>query len=165
MSENPATTNEEPVDYRKALSAIADRDFIHSDKYLEQQWRARRVGAHHDILLFEAKLVKKLRQIDVPAFAHCVWRTPQEQHDAFVRGVTKARPGESPHNHGCAVDIIHGTRAWGISKMSWAIIGHLGKEIARQNGLKLTWGGDWSFYDPAHWELTDWRNQKRTYVP
>jgi len=99
----------------------------------------------------------------VPMYAHSVVRTASEQNALYVRGVTKAKAGESPHNCGCAVDLIHGRKAWDLGEKSWEVIGHIGKEIALQAGLKIEWGGDWKFYDPAHWELAEWRDLARGY--
>ena len=94
----------------------------------------------------------------VPMFAHCVIRNGAEQDALYVQNRSKARAGQSPHNYGMAIDIVHGRKAWELPGTSWSIIGHIGKEIAHQRGLKLEWGGDWSFYDPAHWQLENWRS-------
>lgn len=153
----PKPAEVEPVDYRTALRAIANRDFCHTNEYEMQQWRAERAGAHPDILEFERVFVKRLRKIDVPVFANEVWRSGEAQDEAFKLGRSKAQAGESPHNYGMAVDIIHSMRGWEMSEMSWKILGHMGEEIAQSKGLKITWGGHWKFWDPAHWELTDWR--------
>jgi hypothetical protein len=58
-----------------------------------------------------------------------------------------------------AVDIIHATRAWNLSKKEWDCIGAIGKEIARKRNIKLDWGGEWNFYDPAHWEIDEWQTK------
>lgn len=143
---------------RTALRSIMDRPFCQSVKYGEQQWRAPREGAHPSILDFSDKLVRYMRVLDVPMFPYCFVRSSAEQDAAYAAGNSKAQAGESPHNYGMAVDIIHGRYGWEIDKAAWAMIGHIGKEIAAKNGLKLTWGGDWKFYDPAHWELSEWRS-------
>jgi hypothetical protein len=143
--------------YAAELRGIVDHAFCFSEKYGEQQMRADRFKAQPDVLEFERKLIKRCRKLGIPLFAHCVNRSAEEQTRLYVKGVTKANAGESPHNYGCAVDLVHGTKAWGLTRKQWEVIGHLGKELAIQNGLKVTWGGDWSFYDPAHWELTNWR--------
>lgn len=153
-----------PVAYADELRGMVDRSFCFSQKYGEQQGRADRTGAQPDILDFERKLVKRASKLGVPLFAHCVVRGSQEQNRLFKLGHSKARAGESPHNYGAAVDLIHGTRAWALTPRQWAIIGHLGKELATQAGLKVTWGGDWEFYDPAHWELTEWRAIRAQYA-
>lgn len=91
-------------------------------------------------------------------YAHNMVRTSAQQQELYVRGVSKAKGFDSPHPNGCAVDIVHSTRAWDLTKSEWSMLGHIGKELAAQNGFKLVWGGDWSFYDPAHWELANWRS-------
>lgn len=143
--------------YAGELRAMVDRAFCFSEKYSEQQGRAERLGAQPPILEFERKLVKHAFKLGIPLFAHCVIRGSADQNAAFRAGHSKARAGESPHNYGAAVDLIHGTKGWNLSRKQWAIVGHLGKEVAAQAGLDVTWGGDFkSLYDPAHWELTGW---------
>lgn len=149
--------------YADELRGMVDHAFCFSTKYTDQQGRADRLGAQPEILEFERKLVKRVRKLGIPLFAHCVIRTSQEQNRLFNAGRSKARAGESPHNYGAAVDLIHGTKAWALSRRQWAIIGHLGKELAIQAGLKVTWGGEWDFYDPAHWELSEWRTIRNQY--
>jgi hypothetical protein len=63
------------------------------------------------------------------------------------------------------VDIIHASRAWNLTKKEWDVLGSIGKEIARKRNLKMEWGGDWDgregrpkFYDPAHWQIKNWRD-------
>lgn len=140
-----------------ARATLMDEQFLKSPRYQEQQWRANRNGAHSDILDFERLFIRHMRKLGIPMFAHNMVRTKDEQAALYVRGVTQAKAGSSPHNHGCAVDIVHGVRAWELTRNEWALIGHLGKELANKRGFKLTWGGDWSFWDPAHWELADWK--------
>ena len=152
-----------PDAYADELRAMVDRAFCFSQKYGEQQGRADRFGAQPAILDFERKLVKRAFKLGIPLFAHCVIRGSQEQNQAFREGKSRARAGESPHNYGAAVDLIHGTKAWALSRKQWLILGHLGKELAAQQGLPVTWGGDWSFWDPAHWELTHWREIRAQY--
>lgn len=149
--------------YRQALAKIANEDFLKSSRYSEQQMRADRLKAHPDILLFERKLIRRMAELGVPMFAHCVWRTHEDQLKAYKAGNSKATPENAPHCNGVAVDVIHSTRAWALDENAWKLIGHIGKEIAATNNLPITWGGDWRFYDPAHWELHPWREyaQKR----
>ncbi len=153
-----------PDAYSSELRGMIDHPFCHSDRYGEQQSRADRTGAQPEILEFERKLIKRARKFGIPLFAHCVIRGSTDQNRLFREGRSKARAGESPHNYGAAVDLIHGTKAWDLSRKQWAILGHLGKELAASLGLKLTWGGDWEFYDPAHWELTEWRAIRARYA-
>jgi hypothetical protein len=96
----------------------------------------------------------------IPMFGHNMVRTSAQQTELFVKGVSKAKAGKSPHNYGCAVDIVHSRKAWNLTKKEWGLIGHIGKDIAARNNIKIVWGGDWNFYDPAHWELKDWKAMK-----
>lgn len=94
----------------------------------------------------------------VPLRVHSGYRDKEHQNRLKSEGRSKAVWGQSPHNFGLAVDIIHTTRAWdGMTRDHWAMLGALGKDLARRQKLDLVWGGDWSFYDPAHWEYKDWR--------
>lgn len=147
-------------DYRTALRAIVDKAFLKTEKYQTQQWRADRTRTHPDILLFEMLLVRKLRKLGVPMFCHQAYRDHGHQNELFAAGKSRAKAGESPHNWGLAVDVVHGRLAWNMPKMSWDLIGHVGKEVAKQHGIAVEWGGDWSFWDPAHWELSDWKSLK-----
>lgn len=162
---SPPTSEARVMDYQTALRQLINKEFISSVRYREQQGRAVRVGAYVDpdtntapILEFEKALVADLRRRGVPMFAHCVMRDHMEQSRLHALGRSKAAAGLSPHQHGMAVDIIHGTRGWEIDRRSWAIIGHIGKEVAERIGVQISWGGDWRFYDPAHWELAEWRH-------
>lgn len=144
--------------YGAELRDMKDASFCLSERYKAQQTRVPRAGAHPDIVEFERRLVARFRKLGVPLFAHCFVRSDAEQSALFQRGLTKARAGESPHNYGLAVDIVHGTKAWDLSHRQWEVVGHVGKEVAAQLGVKVEWGGDWRFYDPAHWEIANWRD-------
>lgn len=141
-----------------ALRYLVNEKFIAGTRYRDQQARADRRGAHPDIIAFERAFVRRMKKLGVPVFAHNMVRNHAQQGRLFVQGVSKARPGESPHNHGKAVDIVHGIRAWEIPRPCWDLFGHIGHEVAKQLGVKVQWGGTWKFYDPAHWELEDWRH-------
>ena len=76
----------------------------------------------------------------------------------------------SAHNIGEAVDIVHGVFHWDMTPQEWAMIATLGRLcLDRFNAgrpkdaqLRLTWGGDWrSPWDPAHWEIRDYRQRSR----
>lgn len=153
----------EDVTFRTALMGMADARFCLGTKYREQQARASREGAHPDIVEFSDVLIRRLRVLHVPMFPYCFVRSSDEQDALYDAGFSKAVGGRSPHNYGMAVDVVHGTKAWDLTERQWGIIGHIGKEIAVQRGFKLVWGGtdhpgDKFGWDPAHWELADWRN-------
>lgn len=158
---------DEPINgLSSGLRALVARDFLHSVKHQEQHLRANREGAHEQILLFEKKFLAKMRKLGIPMFAHSVVRTNEEQTKLFVQGVTNAKAGQSPHNYGMAIDLVHGVKAWDLQPQSWTMIHHIGIEIANQNGIKIRSGYDWDqdgdltdqrLPDPAHWELRDWK--------
>lgn len=115
---------------------------------------------HPDIVEFHEKLIAELAKRQMPFHAFELYRSPERQNRLLKHGVTKAKGGQSPHNYGMAVDLVHDKRFWDLTRTQWDVIGAIGKEVARKMGVKVTWGGDFrSFYDPAHWELEDWRKQ------
>lgn len=146
-----------PETFSEALAGMVNRSFLRSERYQQQQWRANRLGALPKLVEFEGKLVKRMRALGVPMFAHNMIRSAAEQEKLLRDGVSRAGGGQSAHNYGLAVDIVHSARGWDLKAKEWALIGHVGKEVAKACGVKVEWGGDWNFYDPAHWEVEDWR--------
>lgn len=152
--------------YQTARSQLMNKPFLGTSKYREQQGRANRIGVYQDpetgrylIGEFEKALVRKLAREGMPFFAHNMVRTPEEQDRLFERRVSNAGRWQSPHNYGMAVDIVHSVRAWELDKHSWALVGHIGKEVSERLKIDITWGGDWEQpWDPAHWELRNWRS-------
>lgn len=150
-----------------ALSAMASISFLLSRNYQEQQWRAERKGAHPNILIFEKLFVRRMAKVhNVPVFAHNMIRDLAHQQRLYDQGVSKATPGKSPHQYGCAVDIVHGIKAWDLTEQQWRVMGHVGHELAAQLGIKVVWGGndgpgDKFAWDPAHWQLANWRDVKK----
>lgn len=156
--------------YKLARAELIDRDMLVSRNYLEQQWRALRIGANPELLLFTRLFVAKLAKLGIPVFPSEIVRTPQRQLQLYKDGFSKAKGAKAPHPYGCAVDLVHSVRGWSLSKKQWEFFGVLGKELANQRGIAITWGGDWPpivdkvGWDPAHWQLTGWR-EKMTGFP
>lgn len=166
---SPPSEPEKPIPpgMGNALRGMANAPFLLTRNYQEQQWRADRKGAHPNILIFEKHLVRRMHKLNVPVFCHNMIRDLAYQRLLFDEGVSKAKPGESPHQYGCAEDMVHGTKAWALTAEQWLLIGHVGKELASQLGVKVEWGGDWRRkptdkvgWDPAHWQLANWRDVK-----
>ncbi|MFV1531179.1 MULTISPECIES: M15 family metallopeptidase [unclassified Phaeobacter] len=149
-----------PSDHHKAAKALVDHQQINSLKYRKMAHRTSWDNAHPDIIDFHRALHKELRARSYPFYAFFFFRTHAQQNALYSRGVTKAKGGQSPHNYGCAVDEIHCSRLWNLTRKEWAVIGAIGKEVARRRNIKMDWGGDWNFYDPAHWQLSDWKRYK-----
>lgn len=154
-----------PGSHQAAAQSLVDRGTADSIALSSRQLKASRDGSVPDILDFSAAFLKDLQARGMPFFPHCFLRSGEQQNNLYHQGVTKARAGESPHNWGMAVDIVHYTRLWNLNKKEWAVIGLIGKEVARRRNIKITWGGDWSFYDPAHWELADWKKRVIATMP
>lgn len=159
----PDYRNADPATaFPRALDAMRNPGFLKAAKYQEQQMRANRVGAHPHILEFADKVVKRGAALGIPLFPHCIVRTYDEQVAAYTRGMSRDSPADGlwPHR-AFAVDIIHGVLGWmdkPIIYNAWAIIGHLGKEVAHSMDIEIEWGGDWKFRDAAHFELKRWRD-------
>lgn len=95
----------------------------------------------------------------------CTFRSMQEQEALYAQGrtapgkrVTNAKPGDSAHNYGLALDIVpmHGGKpVWNTSGADgelWAKVGRIGQSAG------LEWGGAWqSFKDCPHFQMPNWR--------
>ena len=67
--------------------------------------------------------------------------------------VTRAKPGDSPHNYGAAFDICFlGSKPYPDDDQLWEAVGLTGERVG------LVWGGRWkSLVDKPHFELESWR--------
>jgi hypothetical protein len=151
-----------PATYDEAMRSLRDRDWVAGRQFEAQQMRPNREGAHPDLLIFERRFIKRMAGLGMPLYPHTVIRTMDEQARVYAEGHSKAKPGESAHNYGMAVDIVHGQRHWNLSEREWLLVGHIGKEVAKSCGVKLVWGGndgpgDKFNWDPAHWHIHGWR--------
>ncbi|AYP28804.1 MAG: putative endolysin [Microviridae sp.] len=146
-----------PPDQRLA----APKSHFTSDGYLRSQHRADFQQVPTRLRVFAARLIEAGRSYSIPLYAHSAFRTRAEQDQMVARGVSKAHWPRAAHCQGAAVDIVHGFYHWDMTPDEWRFMGKLGKDIAAKMRLPIVWGGDWSFYDPAHWELADWRDNIR----
>lgn len=150
-----------PSTHQKAASSLVAHHVVQGAAYRERYMRHSRDGAHPDLLRFQVAFCKDLQARGMPFFPIQFLRTAEEQNAAYERGVSRAKAGSSPHQYGLAVDIVHFGKFWDISRLQWDVIGLIGKETARRLNIRVTWGGDFrTLYDPAHWELADWRELK-----
>lgn len=152
--------------YQDAMAAMRNEAFLRTPKYQQQQTRAVRNGAHPKIIEFERKVVKRLAAMGIPVFSPFVVRTYEQQLELFKQGVSRDSPDDGLWPHmAFACDIIHSQFGYmdkPAIRNAWAIIGHVGKEVAASMQIRITWGGDWKgFYDPCHFELTDWKRIAR----
>ena len=93
-------------------------------------------------------------------------RTLERQAELYAMGrtapgskVTNAKPGQSRHNSfpSEAIDVgpcnVSGVVLWQDKDKFDAWGAHV-KKTADELGIAITWGGDFSWYDGAHFELT-----------
>jgi len=85
----------------------------------------------------------------------CGYRSLEEQARLYRQRprVTRARPGQSPHNWGLAADFcFEGPQPYAGD---WETFGRLAKEAG------LAWGGGWLvFKDRPHVELPNWKQYR-----
>lgn len=148
---------------REALRAMQDRVYLNSPQHKAQHLRPIAEGCHPAILTFGVGMVRAMGRMGVPMFVSEYVRSPERQDDLYALGNSRARAGSSPHQYGMALDLIHAVKGWNLSRDQWELIGDVGQDLARKLSLPITskaWGGEWKFYDPAHWQIDDWKNHK-----
>lgn len=152
----------EPVhkDYTAAAYSLADGKAIRRAETARVFTEVEYEGVHPDIVDFWKAMQKAMKGRNISVLAFEMLRSDERQNALYADGKSKAKAGQSPHQYGCAVDIVHARKYWNLSKKEWDIIGSIGKEVARKRHIKIEWGGDWDFYDPAHWQLKNWRLRK-----
>lgn len=95
----------------------------------------------------------------------CGERTEEEQMEAYRKGNSKAKYGQSPHNNSpsLAVDIcpyVDGKLQWD-NAAGWFTLYKTVMQAARLEDVELTWGGHFkSITDKPHWELKAWKKIK-----
>ena len=91
------------------------------------------------------------------------FRSPERQKELFDKGFSKidgiSKKGKHNYSPSLAIDIIpfkKGHNPFDGSKESDLMFNELAKqfkEVAKQLGINITWGGDWKFIDKPHWQL------------
>jgi len=147
-------------DYQQAAQSMTEpaHDFLTvvQKQRGNEDWQ----GVHPDIKRFWLAFRKAMDERSIPFYAFELMRSEARQQILFERGRSKAKSGQSPHQYGCAIDTVHCTRFWGLSHKEWEVVGVIGKEVARKCNIKMSWGGDWKFFDPVHWQLENWKDYK-----
>lgn len=160
----------------KRLAAPA---FIKTEGYIRQCFRADWQQTDVRLRLWAARLCIRARDQGIPLYIHSAFRTREQQSDLLRRGVTKVGWPRSAHNIGEAVDIVHGVYHWDLTQDEWLYIHHLGMDelrklnatLRKRDRLALNWGGDDTTpgdtfrWDPAHWEIADYRERIRQIEP
>jgi hypothetical protein len=137
---------------------LQDPLYYQSTQWLNDCDRADWPACHPDIEGFTRKLFKELRRRNIPCYVHTQYRSPALQEQLRRQGNSQVSSG--PHQRGAAIDIVHAHYHWNAPSHFWDTIGSLGKQIIAANNYKIEWGGDFkTLYDPAHWQLKEWRQQ------
>lgn len=144
--------------------------FLLSTNHMRQGERADWAHVDRRLMFWAALVVEYGRKRGIPLYVHCALRSEAEQAKVNAMGNSKAKYPRSAHNIGEAVDIVHGVFHWEMTRAEWAYIHVLGRlaldrvnaQLPKDDKLHLTWGGDFkSIWDPAHWEITDYRSRIR----
>lgn len=90
----------------------------------------------------------------------CGFRGEQEQNDAFLRGASKARFGQSKHNTmpSQAIDICPYPipKNWDTNDRRWQEMALNAMWCAGKLGFEITWGGSFKkFCDKPHFEIKE----------
>lgn len=142
------------------------RSFILGEQHIRQGERADWQHVDRRLMRWAAVFVEIARMRHIPLYVHCAFRTEAEQVKVNSAGNSKAAYPRSPHNIGEAVDIVHGTYHWNLTRQEWAFLHVLGlraldlvnRDLKKVDQLQLTWGGTFkTLWDPAHWEVADYR--------
>lgn len=154
----------------EALARLRAPVHFHSDSYLRQQERADWAQVDPRLMFWSAHLCEALRRRHIPLYVHTALRDRAEQDRVVSAGHSKARYPSSAHNIGEAVDIVHGVHHWDLTLAEWAALEVLGRlsldkvnaYLPAKRKLRLAWGGTFKgLYDPAHWEIEDFRSRRR----
>lgn len=98
----------------------------------------------------------------------CTLRTMHDQAVLYAQGrttpgkiVTNAKPGQSAHNYGLAVDVVplvHGKPDWSGDSPVWVELANLGQA----RGLEWLGAPGSPFKEQAHFQLHNWTERKPT---
>lgn len=172
----------EPTDgpFWVAPERLKAPSYWYAPGYLTQCDKADWQQVDRRLMRWSAIFIELARKRGIPLYTHCAFRTEAEQAKASSGGNSKAAYPRSAHNIGEAVDIVHGVYHWTMTEKEWSLLHVLGlraldlvnaqllaKPSKNKDGtfnndakLSLTWGGTFKgLYDPAHWEITDYRNR------
>lgn len=108
------------------------------------------------------KVVEAMAMLGHPVRITEGYRSMERQAALYAQGrtapgqiVTNAKPGESLHNYGVAVDFVFRREGYDAPDWLWEVLGSAGKAHG------FSWGGDWEkFVDKPHFEMALGYNYK-----
>lgn len=148
-----------PATHQEAAKSLVDKEAFKNPKVLKRIDSADYSKCHPKMREFHRAFIKQTRAMGIPLFAFEIYRTPERQIELKKIGRSRAGPGSSPHQYGCAIDMISATKWWKLTKKQWEIVGVIGKEVARKRKIDIVWGGDWP-WDKPHWQLANWKDYR-----
>lgn len=165
-----------PVDspHWDAPERLKAPSFFLSNAFLLQQDRADWQNADPRLMHWAALYVELARRRSIPLYVHTCYRGQREQDELRKAGRSRTAYPSSAHNIGEAVDVVHGVFHWDMTRAEWSLLHVLGclaldrvnSDLQKDRKLSLTWGGSWrSLWDPAHWEISDYRLRSRRLPP
>lgn len=118
-------------------------------------------GVDPKLAEFAKRLMKGMASIGHPMFVSEGFRSEERQAELYAQGrtkpgkiVTNAKPGESLHNTGRAVDIVFDSKNPWADSHPWQVAGQVGESIAIAMGVNVSWGGRWAgLRDLPHWQI------------
>lgn len=112
-------------------------------------------GLHPKIRPMAIDFIAKAKTAGIDIKITAGMRTFEEQEKLYNQGrttpgniVTKAKPGQSFHNYGLAIDvvpIVNGKAVWEDENL-WQKLGVIGESAG------FEWGGRWKFVDKPHFQ-------------
>lgn len=157
-----------------APERLKSPQWFRTSGHMSQQERADWSHVDPRIRTWAAMVILAAAKRDIPLYVHTALRDEAEQTRVLKAGHSKAKYPRSAHNIGEAVDIVHGIFHWDMSVKEWALVHALGRlcldrfnaQLPKAEKLELTWGGNFkTLYDPAHWEVSDYRSRIRELPP
>ncbi|UIB81391.1 hypothetical protein [Flyfo microvirus Tbat2_93] len=150
----------------KSLQAPAH---FKTNAWLRQCERANWALTDPRLMVWAAVFIHGAMKRNIPLYVHCALRDKKEQDAVRKAGNSKLSWPNGAHNIGEAVDIVHGTLHWDMNPQEWKLLSVLGQRaldlvnasLPKARKLELSWGGNWGFYDPAHWEIRDYKTRTR----
>jgi len=150
--------------------------FMTSASYAGQQAKADWQQCNANMRLLSARVILRARSLGIPLYVHSAFRTAKEQQALLDRKVTKTL--RSAHTIGEAFDLVHGIYQWDLTPREWAFIHwlvtdeqrKLNAKLPKEKRLYINWGGndgspsDTFKWDPAHYEVLDYRTRLRSLV-
>lgn len=102
------------------------------------------------------KVLEHMEKIGQPVRIVEGYRSLERQQELYNQGrlnsgkiVTNAKPGQSMHQYGIAVDYVFRKEGYNASDSQWQLLGAVGKLHG------FDWGGDWTgFIDKPHMEMS-----------